>query len=155
MVSKIIHFMGCIDSILRRKIYYLETILIGWRTNPSDRMMIAFSMLSINEVLLPGTNDNGSLLHLVAYIRDRYDCVTEYNISSVIVESDFEEIETNFNSTSNSFVQMLASGNQNRISQIITSFSQQMNKINNEAIETAFISEYKYSYLLHFLLKQR
>ncbi|UJR08943.1 hypothetical protein I4U23_013195 [Adineta vaga] len=112
----------------------------GWRTDQSDRVMIAFSMLSTNEVLLSGTNENGSLLHIVANIRDIYDCVTEYNISSVFVESNFEEIESFLNSTNNSFISMLASGNQNRISQIITSLSHEFNKINDQAIENALIN---------------
>ncbi|UJR08983.1 hypothetical protein I4U23_013233 [Adineta vaga] len=112
----------------------------GWRTDQSDRVMIAFSMLSTNEVLLSGTNENGSLLHIVANIRDIYDCVTEYNISSVFIESNFEEIESFMNSTNNSFISMLASGNQNRISQIITSLSHEFNKINDQAIENALIN---------------
>jgi hypothetical protein len=62
-------------------------------------------------------------------------------MSSVFVESDLSEIDSLQNSTSNSFIQMLASGNQNRISQVITSLSGQLNEINNQAITTALASK--------------
>jgi hypothetical protein len=103
--------------------------------------MLAFSSESDIQLLLPSTNDNTSLLNIVAYISDTYDCVTEFNMSSVLVEADLSGIDSLQNSTNNAFIQMLASGNQNRISQVITSLSQQMNQINNQAIETAVASK--------------
>jgi hypothetical protein len=120
--------------------------MTGWTTNPSDQVMLAFSFESTIQLILPATNDNTSLLNIVGYIRDTYDCVTEFNISSVLIETDLTEIDEFINSfqtsTMNSFVQKLASGNQNTISQVITSFSQQFNRINNQAIETALSSKY-------------
>ena len=107
--------------------------------------MLAFSLVSNTELLLPATNDNTSLLNIVAYIRDKYDCITEFNMSSVFVELDFTDIITTQNSTNKTFVQMLAGGNQNTISQVVTSVSRQFNKINNQAIETAVASKYFYS----------
>jgi hypothetical protein len=121
--------------------------LIGWTTNPSDRVMLAFSWESEIQLVLPSTNDNTSLLNIVAYISDTYDCVTEFNMSSVLVEADLSAIDSLQNSTNNAFIQMLASGNQNRISQVITSISQQLNQINNLAIETAVGSKCIYHHI--------
>jgi hypothetical protein len=121
--------------------------LIGWTTNPSDQVMLAFSSESDIQLVLPSTNDNTSLLNIVAYISDTYDCVTEFNMSSVLVEADLSAIDSLQNSTNNAFIQMLASGNQNRISQVITSISQQLNQINNLAIETAVGSKCIYHHI--------
>jgi len=121
--------------------------LTGWTTNPSDRVMLAFSSESDIQLLLPSTNDNTLLLNIVAYISDTYDCVTEFNMSSVLVEADLNAIDSLQNSTNNALIQMLASGNQNRISQVITLISQQLNQINNQAIETAVGSKCIYHHI--------
>jgi len=109
--------------------------------------MLAFSSESDIQLLLPSTNDNASLLNIVAYITDTYDCVTEFNMSSVLVEQDLSAIDSLQNSTNNALIQMLSSGNQNRISQVITSISQQLNQINNQAIETAVASKFIYHHI--------
>jgi hypothetical protein len=62
-------------------------------------------------------------------------------MSSVFVEPDLNEIDSLQNSTNNALIQMLASGNQNRIGQVITSLSGQLNEINNQAITTARASK--------------
>ena len=110
-------------------------------------MMLAFSFESITELLLPGTNDNTSLLHIVAYIRDIYDCVTEYNISSVLVQPNLDQLNDlmkNFRNTTatNIFLQMLVNGNMNTINQVITSLSQYFNHKINQLIEAAVESKY-------------
>ncbi len=108
--------------------------------------MLAFSFVSNIQLILPGINNNSSLLNIVVYIRDIYDCVTEYNnISSVFIEPDLTQlnnlIDSLQTSNTNSFIQMLASGNQNTVGQIITSVSQQFNTINNQAVQTALASK--------------
>jgi hypothetical protein len=45
--------------------------------------------------------------------------------------------------TTNPIVQLLSSGNQNTVGQILTSISQQFNKINVESLETAVSSKYQ------------
>jgi hypothetical protein len=121
--------------------------LTGWTTNPSDRVMLAFSSESDIQLLLPSTNDNTSLLNIVAYISDTYNCVTEFNMSSVLVEQDLSAIDSLQNSTNSALIQMLSSGNQNRISQVITAISQQLNQINNQAIETTVASKCIYHHI--------
>jgi hypothetical protein len=68
-------------------------------------------------------------------------------MSSVLVEQDLSAIDSLQNSTNNALIQMLSSGNQNRISQVITSISQQLNQINNQAIETAVTSKCIYHHI--------
>lgn len=112
-------------------------------------MMIAFSSVSNFQVQLPAGDDQTSLLNLIIDIRDQLDCITEYNISSVTVIPDSEGINdlmNNIQSSSNSInnnpiVRLLASGNQNTVGQILTSLSQQFNKMNNQSLNQAVSSK--------------
>ncbi len=113
--------------------------------------MIAFSFVSAFEVRLPAGNDQTSLLNLVIHIRDTLDCITEWNMTSVIVTPDSSSISDLINIfqtstnllTTNPIVQLLSSGNQNTVGQILTSISQQFNKMNSESLETAVSSKYR------------
>jgi hypothetical protein len=108
--------------------------------------MIAFSPVSQFQVLLPAGNGNTSILNLFIQLRDTFDCTTEINLTSVIVlqdSIDVTDLVNNLqNSTSNSVVQLLSSGNQNIVAQVITSFSQQFNQINTNNTQTAVASKY-------------
>ena len=119
--------------------------MTGWTTNPADRVMLAFSVASTIELLLPATDDNTSSLHIIVHIRDTYDCLTEWNMSSVRVQPDSSQmanlVNSLHNSTENSLVRMLATGNQNAVSQVATSVSQQCNQINHQALQTAVTRE--------------
>jgi hypothetical protein len=111
--------------------------------------MLAFSSISTIELRLYAGNDN-----IVGYIRDTLDCVTEFNISLVSVVSDSKEITNLVNdlqnssngTTNNPLIQILASGNQNTIGQVISSLSQEFNKINNQSVENAVASKKIVSY---------
>ena len=112
-------------------------------------MMIAFSPIETADVRLPAGNDNTSTIHIFAHIRDTLDCVTEFNLSSVVVVPDIGEInslvDTLQNSsipiTNNPLVRILASCNQNTISQVMSSLSQEFNKINSQTIGNAVASK--------------
>jgi hypothetical protein len=112
-------------------------------------MMLAFSVFPTIQVRLPAGTDNQSLIHLVGFVRDPFDCVTEFNLSSVVVVSDSTEITNLVDSlqnlrsgiTTNPLVHMLASGNQNTIGQIISLLSRAFNKINDQSVKTAVASE--------------
>ncbi len=132
----------------------------GWTTDSADRMMLAFSPIPTFQLRLPSGNDNTSLIHIVGSIRDTLNCITEFNISSVVVVSDSQAI-TNFidslqqssgGNTNNAFVQILASGNQNAVGQVISSLSQQFNTINNQTVEYAVASEKIDSELKFFII---
>ena len=115
-------------------------------------MMIAFSPLSTFQVRLPVGNEQTSLLHLIVYIRDAMECVTELNMTSVTVLPDSAGMNDLLSSlqnpsasstTSNPITQLLASGNQNTVGQIISSISQQFNKKNMESLNNAISSKYE------------
>jgi hypothetical protein len=111
-------------------------------------MIIAFSSVETIELRLPSGDDNTSLLYISGYIRDTLYCVTELNLSSVVVISDLGQMNglidslqnSNNGITNNPLVQMLASGNQNTVGQVISSLSQEFNKINNQIIQNAVTS---------------
>jgi len=91
----------------------------------TNQLMIAFSSFSSFQVYLPsGENQN-----LVIEIRDQLNCLTKFNLSSISVRTD-SQLNTN----------LLSTGNQNTVSQLLTSFSQQFNQINEENIDKAVSS---------------
>jgi len=145
-VLKIIHFTV---SLLFFIFKLNHKIIQGWTTNPAERTMLAFSSVPTIQVRLPAGNDQTTLLHIVAVIRDRLDCIAERNLSSVAVLSDSEGLANlvatfqNKKNTkiNNPILQTLSSGNQNLIGQIITSVSLEFNKINNQTIESAISSK--------------
>ncbi len=110
--------------------------------------MIAFSSVSNFQIRLPAGNDNTSLINLIVHIRDIYDCVTEYNLSSPIVVPDtaainslIEDLQVSTSATNNNpIVQLLASGNQNDVGQVITSLSQVFNTMNTQSLNKAVSS---------------
>jgi len=112
-------------------------------------MIIAYSSISTFQVQLPAGDDQTSLLHLVVYIRDILDCITQFNMSSVTILPDSVGIANLINdvqsssggTTTNPIVLLLASENQNIVGQLITSLSQQFNKMNNENIDKAVSSK--------------
>jgi hypothetical protein len=111
-------------------------------------MMIGYSSVSSFQVRLPSGNDQTSLINLIINIRDTKDCVTEFNISSVYVLTNSPSISDLINTVDNSLnmiinnpiVQLLATQNQNTVGQIITSFSIEFNKLNNQSLNKAVSS---------------
>jgi hypothetical protein len=146
MELKIIQFMVCKYFQRLKKYTFIQ---LAWTTDSVQRTIIAFSLVSTFQVRLPSGNDQTSLLYLIVYIRDELDCIAEYNISTVAVVPDsagtadlINSIQSSSNGrASNPIVQLLASGNQNTVTQVLTSLSQQFNKMNNENVDKAVSSE--------------
>jgi len=111
--------------------------------------MVAFSSVSIFQVRLPAGDNQTSLLNLVIYVRDILDCITEVNMSSIIVQVNSNDINNLINVlqsssnqiNNNQFIQLLSSGNQNVVGQVITSLSQQFNQMSNENVDNAVSSK--------------
>lgn len=111
--------------------------------------MIAFSPISTFQIRLPTGDNQTSLLQIVISIRDLLDCVVEVNMTAVSVIVDTEQINNLINNvqnstnqlTQNQFVQLLSSGSQNIVGQILTSLSQQFNQMNNQTVNTAVSSK--------------
>jgi hypothetical protein len=112
--------------------------------------MIGYSPLSTLSIRLPSNSRRqASTVHLRVLIRDLLDCFTEVNISSVLVSPDnfatdrlLNDIQSSSGElTNNPLVQLLSSGNQNLVSQVITAVSQQMNTMSTDNIDQATQSE--------------
>ena len=116
------------------------TLFVGWTGDSEDRTIVAFSPLPTTRLRLPAGDINTSLLHLSAVIRDKMDCVTRVNLT-VVVETDSDEINRFLLSlqapANNPLVQILSSGNQNAVGQVISSLSQHFNRINTQALQDA------------------
>lgn len=109
-----------------------------WIKTPMEKLFLGSSLISEYEVRLPSGDEQTSRVNLIVLIRDQLDCVREYNLSSITVQPDLDAIEnliTNFQtSSSNSIVELLTVGNQNTIGQVLTSVSQQINKISEQTM---------------------
>jgi len=124
-------------------------VCLAWTNDPSQTMIIAFSSVSTFQVRLPAGDNQTSLLNLIINIQDTLACVTEYNLSSVSVTPDTVGIANLINDiqgpssgiATNPIVQLLASGNQNIVGQVIASLSQQFNQMNSENLNTAVSSK--------------
>ena len=123
---------------------------LAWTENPWQKSIIAFSAVHIFQVRLPAGDNQTSVLHLLVQIRDELDCITELNISSVIVIADTMEVtnlimdvqSSSGGNTNSPLVQLLASGNQNIVGQVLTSVSQQFTRMNDEFINQAVFSQF-------------
>ena len=148
--------------LVKDRIYYRLKIK-GWTTDPAERTILAFSFVPNIELRLPAAMDNQSLIHIVGLVRDTLNSQTEFNVSSVLVRPDSETIldlvERLQNSTadliSNPLVKILADGNQNTISQVMISLSQEFNQINDRIIDVAITSERRFNadFLFRFVLQ--
>lgn len=122
---------------------YIIIVFLGFTTN--DAILIAFSSVSQFTVRLPCKNGNQSQIDLFISIRDQLDCATEVNLRSVIVTTDSSSMSLLMDTFqhspeslfTNPIVQLLSSGNQNTVGQIITSISQQFNQITTQSLDDA------------------
>lgn len=146
MESRTTRFMVCLTVLLYQDQCFCR--YLAW-TNMWQKMIVAYSAVPIFQVRLPAGDDQTSIVHLLVQIRDQLDCITELNISSVIVIADTMEMtnlikdiqSSSGGNTSNPLVQLLASGNQNIVGQVLTSVSQQFNRMNEEIIDRAVSSQ--------------
>lgn len=108
----------------------------AWTTDPTQRTMLAFSPIPTMEVRLPAGDGNRSLTQLIVLVRDQLDCGREVNVSAVTVTFDSSAIDSLLGNQSgnNSIVGLLSSANQNTVGQLINSFAQRMNQVNNELV---------------------
>ena len=113
-------------------------------------MIIARTTQSTFQLRLPARVDSTSVIHLVAHIQDSFGSVTESPLPSVSVRPNFTAIEdlinkleqSNSPSSSSPLIELLITGDQNTVGQIITSISQILNEMNKEIIQAASLSKY-------------
>jgi type VI protein secretion system component VasK len=116
--------------------------------------MLAFSIVSSLRLQLPAGDVNTSMLNIVTCVRDSLDGVTEFTMQSVTVVPDAVVIanlvndvqQSSIRAVSNPIIELLASGNQNAIAQVITSLSQVFNKMSSEMTNSAVASKYPFIY---------
>ena len=110
--------------------------------------MIAYSPISTFRAQLPPGNGSTYSLGLIIFIRDRRDCLTQWNLTSVSVLPDPTDLNNLINSLENSSngsstnpsVRLLSSGETNTVDQLINSLSQQLNQMNSETLDNAVSS---------------
>jgi hypothetical protein len=115
-------------------------------------VILGFTTQSSFQLRLPAGDDKNSLLNMSVHIRDMIDCVTAYNLQTITVLPDSAGIAALMNvvqkpgneANSNPLGQLLASGNQNTVGQILTSLSQVFNKLSNASMQSAVASEYNF-----------
>ena len=123
--------------------------VLVWSTVPSERTMIAFSSVSTFQVQLPSGNDPSFSLALIIYIRDTRDCITEWNLTSIVVRPDSAALDgfltqladpSSGSTTNNALTELLVKGNANTVGQVISSVSQQVNQKNTRNLQDAVSS---------------
>jgi hypothetical protein len=127
-------------------------------------MFMAVSFQPRIELYMPSNHDNLSSIYLTVLIRDRYDAITQVNVTSVTIESDWSTIEAfiqtipifnrTYSSTNQTFVRLLTTINQNKINQLVVSHLQQFNRINWQTIETSAQCQLSSSSLLTNITKR-
>ena len=149
MELKIILSMVRISRI-RKVVLSIYFEISAWTTDRSKRAILASSVSSRMELRLPAGSGNDSLVNIIIEIRDTLNCITEFDLSSISVRIDTaitNELinilqQTNTQSiNSNPVIQLLSSGNQNTIGQVLTSLSQIFNEINQQNLETTVQSQ--------------
>ena len=104
----------------------LFTLLV-WTKDYSQPKLIGFSFVPTFQVRLPFDNEE---LQLVVKIRDRYDCESEMNLSSIRTEKDFDQLHHLLTSNNQHLF------NQNQLHQLIFSLAKQINlKFENSTLQ--------------------
>lgn len=116
--------------------------------------MLGYTTLNSFQVRMPINDLNSSLIYLLVRVRDQFDCFTELNFSSISISSDMNNILsliTNIQSAvinsdyrsvinMNPIINILYSGNQNDVCQILTSFTQILNILAEQNLQLAIDS---------------
>ena len=110
--------------------------------------MIGFSSVPNFDVHLPGGDNVTSSLSLQMTIQDSWGCMAQVNLSTVVVRAEtmmindvIDHIQTHPQSLNNhSLIRLLSSGNQNIVSQVLNSFSSELNRMTDDNQQQAVSS---------------
>jgi len=94
-------------------------------------MMFAHTTESIIQLRLPSTIHQTSTIHLIAKIRDTFDCVKEFHLQTVTIHRDSLQISNLLNT-----LQEFNSNDQNIIGQIVLSICQLFDEMNQQQMNT-------------------
>jgi len=104
--------------------------------------MLGYTNESIYQLKLPGSIDKTVSLHIIVHIRDRFDCVTDFNLSLVTVSADLRLITQLIDNLQEPIIELLSNANdENTIGQIVTSISHLINQLDNQLMHSALSSK--------------
>ncbi|CAF1347188.1 unnamed protein product [Adineta ricciae] len=115
-------------------------------SNQSKEVLVAYSFISTFAVRFTSGDEPSNELHVIVHVRDQFDCFTEFHLSStIVVQADVTEMNRFMDEIQNSssqlvnnpYVELLRSENQNVVGQVLSLFSNELNKINEETIAEA------------------
>lgn len=109
-------------------------------TTSSEQQMLAFTKFETLFIQLPAGYGNQSVVNLIVHVRDKRNCVRKHPMEPVTVVTDQVAIDGFINavdnigngSMNNAMIHVLASGNQNRVGQIVNLISQELNERNEQ-----------------------
>ena len=124
--------------------------LLGYSQNESNTNLVAFSSVSMFQVRLPAGSNTTSRLNLFVKIQDTLNSYIDFNLTPILVVQDttivndfIDSFQNGTNISTNQLIsQLLSTGDQNTVGQIITILSRELNQINNEQIQNAVTSTY-------------
>ncbi|UJR16672.1 hypothetical protein I4U23_003572 [Adineta vaga] len=132
-----------VHSRKKKQLLYMVLSVTGWTTDRAKQTITGYPSMSTFDMQFPSGDDPTFEIHLIIYIRDQLNSISEYNFSLLIhVRPNIEEINDFItsignSSTNNTIVHLLTSANQNVVGQVISSISKEFNKINEENVDKA------------------
>jgi hypothetical protein len=119
--------------------------------------MVGYTTLNSYQIRMSVNDLNVSWIQLTVYVRDKYDCTTEFDLSSISIVPDINNIislitiveSSDYNTVirSNPLIEILYSGNQNDICQVLTSVGQVLNILAQQNLQLAVNSMFFFSQL--------
>ena len=103
-------------------------------------MFLGFTSQIAFQVRLLMANDSATTRNIHVEIRDRFDCVTAYNLTSIALRSDAADLNTLIDhfrtaaheaKSNHSLHEILASGDQTLVGQVISSTSIDLNRMSD------------------------
>ncbi|CAF1275359.1 unnamed protein product, partial [Adineta ricciae] len=118
----------------------------AYTTDSTKQIMLGFTNTPSFQVQLPSSITNSSIVNIIVTIKDGLNAITHVQLQPVVVYLDWTEINTfidmiehsNFQSTNpNSIAHLLANGDANSLTQIVTVISEFLNEMNEKQTENA------------------
>jgi hypothetical protein len=131
--------------------FYLFFLIEAWTIGFSTRIMLAATAAPRFKLRLPAGDSNISLVNILVEIKDTLNCVTQQRLTTpVIVTANKDEIERLVNDLQqpitedndiNKIFGLPDDSGQNMIEQVLKSFLQEINEMNNHNLEIAIASK--------------
>lgn len=125
------------ETIIRRFSFSVSSL------NRLERSIVGFSNEPIFQIRF---SPSDTPIDLIVEIRDQLDCISEWNLSTIIVRSDDQMLDVLINSFrsdsmtnffNHPWIRVMTDGNQNQINQIMSSLSSRLNEMNEATLAQA------------------